>query len=188
MYFFVFAPLLEDKKVINEIYFFAFSRLNQKDPTVLLSVFFGSCTPHQMIPLKFSVVQCNVLQTLPSMCSVVTLLVCCLHHSQNMTLVHSHRHGARPRARRGARPGARHGARPGGQDKTARAKATEQVIRFSLTMQKKQFFGTLYSRYNNFVFTIKSGNLWVCVEGFILYPDFLYECESCPLTVESVGN
>ena len=32
MYFFVFAPLLEDKKVINKINFFAFSRLNKKDP------------------------------------------------------------------------------------------------------------------------------------------------------------
>ena len=32
MYFFVFAPLLEDKKVINETNFFAFSRLIKKDP------------------------------------------------------------------------------------------------------------------------------------------------------------
>ena len=33
MYFFVFAPLLEDKKVINESNFFAFSRLIKKDPS-----------------------------------------------------------------------------------------------------------------------------------------------------------
>ena len=32
MYFFVFAPLLKDKKVINETNFFAFSRLIKKDP------------------------------------------------------------------------------------------------------------------------------------------------------------
>ena len=34
MYFFVFTPPLEDKDVIKEIYFFAFSRLYKKDPTV----------------------------------------------------------------------------------------------------------------------------------------------------------
>ena len=34
MYFLVFAPTLEDKKVINEINFFVFSRLIKKDPSV----------------------------------------------------------------------------------------------------------------------------------------------------------
>ena len=36
MYFLVYAPLLEDKKVINKINFFAFSRLNKKDPYAIL--------------------------------------------------------------------------------------------------------------------------------------------------------
>ena len=38
MYFFVFAPLLEDKKVINEINFFAFSRLIKKDPLMIAKI------------------------------------------------------------------------------------------------------------------------------------------------------
>ena len=35
MYFFVFTPPLEDKDVIKEISFFAFSRLIWKDPAVM---------------------------------------------------------------------------------------------------------------------------------------------------------
>ena len=42
MYFFVFGPTLEDKKVINEINFFAFSRLNKKDPGILWCIMVSS--------------------------------------------------------------------------------------------------------------------------------------------------
>ena len=52
MYFFVFAPLLKDKKVINETNFFAFSRLIKKDPnTFFFSIvsFFSQSTKNMTV-------------------------------------------------------------------------------------------------------------------------------------------
>ena len=53
MYFFVFAPLLEDKKVINEINFLAFSRLIKKDPGV--NQWSGLIRRHLHFPAKPSI-------------------------------------------------------------------------------------------------------------------------------------